>query len=126
MMERKRRKGWIGTGEEEVCWETWTIKVTVAEPKTDNGESSSSPLLVRPSGSQIGERRLMNLDVEERAKVRQAMEQTLLATVRKIMKYVSTNKDHIPPITSTTGNPFPYQITVNQKDAGWAARMGIY
>ena len=63
---------------------------------------------------------------QERAKVRQATEQTLLAAVRKIMKYVNANKDHIPPITATSGNPFPYQITVNQKDAGWAARMGIY
>lgn len=37
-LERKRRKGWIGRGEDEVCWEVWTVKVTVAEPKTDNGE----------------------------------------------------------------------------------------
>ncbi|PKS09977.1 hypothetical protein jhhlp_004601 [Lomentospora prolificans] len=96
--ERKRRKAWIVRGEEEVCWECWTVKVTVAEPKTEN----------------------------ERAKVRQAMEQTLLAAVRKIMKYVNANKDHIPPITATSGNPFPYQINVNQKEAGWAARMGIY
>ncbi|MBE3042574.1 autophagy-related protein 101 [Candidatus Bathyarchaeota archaeon] len=62
----------------------------------------------------------------ERAKVRQATEQTLLAAVRKIMKYVNANKDHIPPITAASGNPFPYQIVVNQKDEGWAARMGIY
>ncbi|EGR52276.1 uncharacterized protein TRIREDRAFT_54384, partial [Trichoderma reesei QM6a] len=34
--ERKRRKAWLTRGEEEVCWETWTIKVTVAEPRTDN------------------------------------------------------------------------------------------
>ncbi|SPO02830.1 uncharacterized protein DNG_05505 [Cephalotrichum gorgonifer] len=97
-LERKRRKAWIVRGEEEVCWEVWTVKVTVAEPKTEN----------------------------ERAKVRQATEQTLLAAVRKIMKYVNANKDHIPPITATSGNPFPYQIAVNQKEAGWAARMGIY
>lgn len=37
-LERKRRKAWIVRGEEEVCWEVWTVKVTVAEPKTDNGE----------------------------------------------------------------------------------------
>lgn len=37
-LERKRRKGWIGRGEDEVCWEVWTVKVTVAEPKTENGE----------------------------------------------------------------------------------------
>ncbi|KAL1855689.1 hypothetical protein VTK73DRAFT_8528 [Phialemonium thermophilum] len=98
--ERRRRKpGWNPLrGEEEVCWETWTVKVTVAEPKTES----------------------------ERAKVRRAMESTLLATVMKILAYVNTHKDHIPPITTTESNPFPYQININQKELGWAARMGIY
>lgn len=62
----------------------------------------------------------------ERAKVRQAMESTLLAAVMKIVTSVNAHKDHIPPITTSESNPFPYQINVNQKDAGWAARMGIY
>ncbi|KAI4865287.1 DUF1649-domain-containing protein [Hypoxylon rubiginosum] len=100
--EKKRRKTWYmrayGSGDEEVCWESWTVKVTVAEPRTDS----------------------------ERAKVRQAMEQTLLTTVMKIVTCVNTHKDHIPPITTSEANPFPYQINVNQKDAGWATRMGIY
>ncbi|OIW33355.1 DUF1649-domain-containing protein [Coniochaeta ligniaria NRRL 30616] len=101
--ERRRRKtsGWypLGRGgEEEVCWESWTVKVTVAEPRTES----------------------------ERAKVRKAMESTLLATVMKIVTYVNTHKDHIPPITTTESNPFPYQIHINQKEAGWATRMGIY
>lgn len=62
----------------------------------------------------------------ERAKVRKATESTLLATVMKIVTYVNTHKDHIPPITTTESNPFPYQIHINQKEAGWATRMGIY
>lgn len=99
--EKKRRKAWYmrAAGDEEVCWERWTIKVTVAEPRTDG----------------------------ERAKVRKAMEHTLLTAVMKIVTCVNTHRDHIPPITTTSdANPFPYQITVNQKDAGWATRMGIY
>ena len=38
--EKKRRKGSYlrGPSEEEVCWERWTVKVTVAEPRTDSGE----------------------------------------------------------------------------------------
>lgn len=40
--ERRRRKtsGWypLRGGEEEVCWESWTVKVTVAEPRTESGE----------------------------------------------------------------------------------------
>jgi hypothetical protein len=54
------------------------------------------------------------------------MEQTLLTTVMKIITSVNQNKDHIPPITTSESNPFPYQINVNQKDAGWAKRIGIY
>ncbi|KAI1434905.1 DUF1649-domain-containing protein [Xylaria sp. CBS 124048] len=101
--EKKRRKAWFvraayGGGDEEVCWESWTVKVTVAEPRTES----------------------------ERAKVRRAMEQTLLTTAMKIVTCVNSYKDHIPPITTSETNPFPYQISVNQKDAGWATRMGIY
>ncbi|KAH6654322.1 DUF1649 domain protein [Truncatella angustata] len=101
--EKKRRKTWYmraayGGGDEEICWEAWTVKVTVAEPRTES----------------------------ERAKVRKAMEQTLLTTVMKIITSVNQNKDHIPPITTSESNPFPYQISVNQKDAGWAKRIGIY
>ncbi|KAI1384684.1 DUF1649-domain-containing protein, partial [Hypoxylon trugodes] len=98
--EKKRRKVWYmrGGGDEEVCWESWTVKVTVAEPRTES----------------------------ERAKVRRAMEQTLLTAAMKIVTCVNSHKDHIPPILTSEANPFPYQITVNQKDAGWATRMGLY
>lgn len=107
MEKTRRRKMWY-KGDEEVCWESWTIRVTVAEPRTEN----------------------------ERAKVRKAMETTLLTTVMKIITSVNSFKDHIPPITTTETNPFPYNITVNQKEAvggaaaaatgggGWGGRFG--
>nr|WNZ75538.1 hypothetical protein [Trichoderma harzianum] len=97
--ERKRKKAWpFGRADEEVCWETWTIKVTVAEPRTEN----------------------------ERAKVRRAMEQTLFATAMKIVTFVNTHKDHIPPITTQGGNPFPYKINLESKETSWASRIRIY
>ncbi|KAI1075426.1 DUF1649-domain-containing protein [Whalleya microplaca] len=101
--EKKRRKAWYmraayGGGDEEVCWECWTVRVTVAEPRTES----------------------------DRVKVRRAMEQTLLTTAMKIVTNVNSKKEHIPPITTSEANPFPYQISVNQKDSGWATRMGIY
>ncbi|KAL8371404.1 hypothetical protein RB595_001284 [Gaeumannomyces hyphopodioides] len=35
--EKKRRKTWLAMrGDEEVCWEWWTVKVTVAEPRTES------------------------------------------------------------------------------------------
>jgi autophagy-related protein 101 len=35
--EKRRRKAWLSRGDDEVCWECWTVKVTVAEPRTENG-----------------------------------------------------------------------------------------
>ncbi|KAJ6779919.1 hypothetical protein PWT90_10679 [Aphanocladium album] len=97
--EKKRRKAWLSRGDDEVCWECWTVKVTVAEPRTES----------------------------ERNKVRRAMEQTLLTTAMKIVTFANTHKDHIPPITTQGGNPFPCKISIEQKEStGWAARMRIY
>ena len=45
------------------------------------------------------------------------MEQTLSATVMKLVTCVNAHKDHIPPITTSDANPFPYQIHVNQTPA---------
>ena len=55
----------------------------------------------------------------------------------KAVTLANAHKDHIPPITTTESNPFPYQIHLgshHQKEAavaaagvgGWATRMGIY
>lgn len=98
--EKKRRKTWLAMrGEEEVCWECWTVKVTVAEPRTES----------------------------DRAKVRKATEATLLTSTMKIITFVNSHKDHIPPITTTNANPFPYQISVNQQESSWAGRIqGLY
>lgn len=54
------------------------------------------------------------------------METTLMTTVMKVITFVNAHKDHIPPITTQGSNPFPYQININQKESGWATRMGIY
>jgi 3-methyladenine DNA glycosylase AlkD len=37
--EKKRRKAWFAKGEEEVCWEQWTLDVTLATPRTESGTS---------------------------------------------------------------------------------------
>lgn len=40
--EKKRRKAWFTKGEEEVCWEQWTLDVTLATPRTESGMFHSS------------------------------------------------------------------------------------
>jgi autophagy-related protein 101 len=49
------------------------------------------------------------------AKVRRAMEKSLQKTAMKIINIVNRDKDHIPPITTTDTNPFPYQIVVHPR-----------
>lgn len=49
--EKKRRRsglwfgGLAGKGEEEVCWEIWTLDVTIATPRTESGECLISVFL---------------------------------------------------------------------------------
>ncbi|KAF1812029.1 DUF1649-domain-containing protein [Eremomyces bilateralis CBS 781.70] len=97
--EKRRRKAFFfGKNEEEICWERWILDVTVGTPRTET----------------------------DRIKVRKAMEKSLQKTAMKIVNIVNRDKDHIPPITTTESNPFPYQILVNPKSDGWSQRMGIF
>jgi len=103
--EKRRRKagglGWFTGGakqEEEICWEKWRLEVTLATPKTES----------------------------ERTKVTKAMGMTLQRTALKIVGIVNQHKDHIPPITTSEMNPFPYQIDLNPRVEGWAKTIGMY
>jgi autophagy-related protein 101 len=40
--EKRRRKTWLRAAEEEVCWEQWTVNVTLATPKTESGKLAFS------------------------------------------------------------------------------------
>ncbi|EXJ79741.1 hypothetical protein A1O3_08024 [Capronia epimyces CBS 606.96] len=103
--DRKRRRtgittGWLGRlggggqTEEEVCWEEWCVQVIVARPRSE----------------------------ADRIKVRRAMESSLQKTAMKIVAIVNKDKDHIPPITTSDQNPFPYRIVVNPKQHESAER----
>ncbi|CAI6334041.1 unnamed protein product [Periconia digitata] len=101
--EKRRRKSYFfGKADEDVCWEQWTLDVTIATPRTET-------------------------DV---LKVRRAMTKSLEKAAHKIITIVNRDKDHIPPITTTDANPFPHQVLVNPKIAAdqnaWGPRMGIF
>ena len=60
-------------------------------------------------------------------KVRRAMEKSLHKAALKIVNIVNREKDHIPPITTTDANPFPYAVIVNPKpNDSWGPRMGLF
>ena len=50
------------------------------------------------------------------------MESSLTKTAVKIVNIVNKDKDHIPPITTSDQNPFPYRIVVNPKQQGTVER----
>ena len=70
--------------QEEVCWEEWLIDVHVINTRTDQDKETSLK------------------------KTEKQLRDIFLAITNK----VNTNKDHIPPITTTDATPFPYRIVV--------------
>ncbi|KAL2038530.1 hypothetical protein N7G274_008869 [Stereocaulon virgatum] len=101
--EKKRRKdgvlGWFGAkGEEGVCWESWCLEVTLATPKTEI----------------------------ERTKVTEAIGSTLQKTAMQVVTIVNRDKNHIPPLTTNEGNPFPFHIELSPRVEGWGRSIGIF
>ena len=122
--EKRRRKagglGWFtgaGKAEEEVCWEIWCLEITLATPRTEAG---TLRLLGPGRGDKDAEY------ITERAKVIKAMGSTLQRTAMKIVTIVNRDKEHIPPITTSETNPFPYQIVLNPRLEGWGKSIGIF
>ena len=64
--------------------------------------------------------------VLERSKVLRAISSTLQRTAMKIITTVNREKDHIPPITTSEMNPFPYRIDLNPRVEGWNKGMGLF
>ena len=62
----------------------------------------------------------------ERTKVTKAIGSTLQNTAMKIITIVNQHKDHIPPITTSEANPFPYHIDLNPRVEGWGRSIGIF
>jgi hypothetical protein len=49
-LEKRRRKTWYAMrGDDEVCWESWTVKVTVADPRTEGGAFPPQPPFPPPT-----------------------------------------------------------------------------
>lgn len=62
----------------------------------------------------------------ERTKVIKAIGSTLQKTAMKIITLVNRDKDHIPPITTSETNPFPFHIELNPRVEGWGKNAGMF
>ena len=115
---RKKRKSvayFWGKPDEEICWESWTLDITCATPRTESGrlrERKGHKRMVLFVSKLI---LLFFLIPKMRPKSAPAMEKSLQKAAMKIINIVNMDKDHIPPIMTGESNPFPYQITVNPK-----------
>ena len=101
--EKRTRRGWWGK-QEDVCWEQWVIEVEWMRSADDDGKNPSSTASSTSAELQFE---------DGLGRVWRAAQRT----------------DHIPPITTSEGNPFPFQIVVPSSDQltsptegdGWGA-----
>ncbi|KAH9842222.1 MFS general substrate transporter [Teratosphaeria destructans] len=98
--KRRRKSTWFGVqkGEEEMVWENWIIDITMTSARSE----------------------------PEAARNRRVMESQLQKATMEVIEIVNREKEHIPPITTSEVNPFPFQILVNPKGEGWGQRIGIF
>lgn len=84
--KKKQTTSWFSTTspqlQQDVCWEQWVIRLHLLDGKNDREHEIN----------------------------RKKTEKQLVDTLMAIVNTASTNKDHIPPITTTDSTPFPYKI----------------
>ncbi|KAI7901949.1 uncharacterized protein BX663DRAFT_94059 [Cokeromyces recurvatus] len=56
---------------------------------------------------------------QEKIKLNKSIEHQFIQCLLKILNMVNEYKEHIPSITTTEGNPFPYQIVVQSQIESW-------
>ncbi|KAI8971632.1 hypothetical protein BDF20DRAFT_915413 [Mycotypha africana] len=99
--EKRLRKNWFqfSKSEEFVCWEQWTITLHLINDNTTVAAE------------------------QEQAKLVKSVEYQFKQSLLKILKIVNGHKEHIPSITTTEGNPFPYQIAIQSNTESWSSMM---
>lgn len=62
----------------------------------------------------------------ERVTLLRAEGPSLHKTAMSIVKIVNRDKDHIPPITTSETNPFPYEILLNPRAEYEGKTLGLF
>ncbi|KZT51596.1 hypothetical protein CALCODRAFT_460254 [Calocera cornea HHB12733] len=85
--EKRTKKSWFSSNEEEIPWEKWVIDAQLAtrtEPSQRNSPSNSTTRLY------------------------------LQRCMQRVLEHVDEKRDAVPPIQTQTLSPFPMSITVNR------------
>ncbi|CAI2165469.1 2685_t:CDS:2 [Funneliformis geosporum] len=89
--EKRTKKAWFSKSEEEICWEQWPVTINTVICRTEN----------------------------ETKRIRKDMDDQLATCLLDIIRFVNDKKDHIPPITTSDINPFPFQIVIPDTTDTW-------
>ncbi|KAF9905367.1 hypothetical protein EC991_001732 [Linnemannia zychae] len=91
--EKRTKRAWFSSTSSEVCWEQWAITINV----------------------------VTNIHEKDKQRSIKNMEKALSSLFLSILRTVNERKDHIPPITTSDGNPFPYQIVIPTASDTWGS-----
>ncbi|KAI8376849.1 hypothetical protein BD560DRAFT_367575 [Blakeslea trispora] len=96
--EKRLKKNWFqfSKSEEFVCWEQWTITLNLTQPPVTE---------------------------QEKFKSNKSVENQFMQNLLRILQIVNEFKEHTPSITTTEGNPFPYQVAVQSQAESWNTMM---
>lgn len=105
--EKRLKKNWFqfSKTEEFVCWEQWVITLNLTSPpQTEQG-----------TYVQLWREKRGTNDYIEKLRSMKSAEDQFRQCLMKILEIVNESKEHIPSITTTDGNPFPYQVRKTYK-----------
>ncbi|KAG0366393.1 hypothetical protein BC939DRAFT_447873 [Gamsiella multidivaricata] len=91
--EKRTKRAWFSSTSSEVCWEQWAITINI----------------------------VTNTNEKDKQRSIKNMEKALSSLFLNILRTVNERKDHIPPITTSDGNPFPYQIVIPSAADTWGS-----
>ncbi|CAG8523146.1 8213_t:CDS:2 [Ambispora leptoticha] len=93
--EKRTKKAWFTKSEEEICWEQWALTIRTVMCRTEM----------------------------DRIKMRKEMNKQLTSCLFSIIRFINEKKDHIPSITDSNRNPFPYQIVIATTYDSWGSML---
>lgn len=111
--EKRLKKNWFqfSKSEEFVCWEQWNITLNLTQPpKSEQG--------IYRTTHRLSDANKQTTHIEK-SKSMKSVENQFIQNLMKILKIVNDYKEHIPSITTTEGNPFPYQIAIQSQSESW-------
>ncbi|KAI9229336.1 MAG: autophagy-related protein, partial [Piptocephalis tieghemiana] len=89
--EKKHRSAWFGKSDTDVCWEQWLLTVTVTWPITE----------------------------KDRSRDRATSSSSLRQALGEVLRLCEEHRDHVPIITTSDVNPFPFQISLPGGGDSW-------